>query len=143
METENARNADSDEGLREAGEVIGIILGFLFFMWVLRCFVNTTIDVTVLRDTTSLIRNLSQIRRLFCPWFHPRTEPEEQLAEPTVRVDTEYRSRGADRRMAQMMEGLTARERYMLLAPLLASKVRLYSFVVIESPGSIGGKILT
>jgi len=126
METERARGADSNDGFQKAGEVIGIILVFVFVMATLRCVVNTTIDIAVLRNTSSLIRDLSQIRRLFCPWFHPRTEPEDQRTATTVRVhDADRRGHATETVMAQMMEGLTGQERYSLLASLLATKVRI------------------
>ena len=128
METERARGADSSDGLEKAGEVVGIIMGFVFFMAVLRCLINTTIDVAVLRDTSSLIQVLSQIRRLLCPSFHPRTVPEEQRVPATIFVqNADRRAHTTETIMAQMMDGLTGQEQYLLLASLLATKVRIKS----------------
>jgi hypothetical protein len=66
-----------------------------------------------------------------CPWWHPRTENLEQHAEVVDSADNYHgtypeRPR-TDVTMEHMLEGLTAKERYLLLASLLESEVRTVS----------------
>jgi hypothetical protein len=114
-------------GLKIAAEIVGIILAFLLAMAVLRFFINTTIDYAVLRDSSSLVRQLSQLRRCLCPWWHPRTEPQEHIGETVEGVSAAIGNDANQGRMEihmiQMLAGLTTQERYELLATLFQSKV--------------------
>lgn len=122
-----AREDWDGSGLQTAAQIVGIVFAFCAVMVVLRFLINTGIDLAILRDSSSLIRCLSQIRRFICPWWHPRTQPQDLYgangaeAENTTLEDVEAASR--DMHMLHVLSGLTRKGRYDLLSSLLGSKV--------------------
>lgn len=130
---------DSDEDgewknaqLQKWFQVLGVLLSFLLAMAILRVAVNCLIDVTVLRgdSSSSLLRQVSQLRRWFCPWWHPRTQPQEQELPPQPPSQEAADGRNSQRRYSQrdaaldrVLMGLTPSEKRELLTSLLQSQI--------------------
>lgn len=109
--------------------IVGIVLLFLFCMVVLRYGCNLLIDIFVLRDGDSLVRTISELRRLLCPCWHPRTEPTAVGVGAGGAGDaggSGNNDGGTDESvsMETLLTGLTQKQKQELLASVVPSKVR-------------------
>ena len=106
-------------------QIVGVIISFFAIMVVLRWILNCFIDLAVLGNTESLMRQLSQLRRLICPWWHPRTQPqnEEAVGEEEA-ASSQTRERCMNDAMDRLLAGLTPSEKQELICSLLKIQVR-------------------
>ena len=113
--------SDSDVDIQEGLKIVGIVMVFLFILMLLRVCCIVFIDVAILRDFGSLMRIFSEFRRTFCPWWHPRTQPEENddIQEAAASGDPEVTVISID----DLLVGLTQQQKQELLASILSSKV--------------------
>jgi hypothetical protein len=130
-------SSSSDVDVKKGMGIIGMVLAFLIFLVILRFGCNIFIDVAVLRDSDSLGRTVSEIRRCLFPWWHPRTQPQDLSSlSPTTR-NQERNSRNNNNNytidgrreselvnMDQLLMGLTPPQKQELVASILTSKVR-------------------
>lgn len=112
-----------DSGLEKAFKIFGSIFAFLCVLVALRLLVNFCIDTAILRDSYPLWQALSKIRRFFCPWISPRTQPEggastEAGSSPTGPNDIELVT------MDRLLAGMTVAQKEACIASILPSKVR-------------------
>jgi hypothetical protein len=111
--------SSSDVDIHEGFKIVGIVLGFLFFLVVVRICCIGFIDLAILGDSGSLMKFFSELRRWFLPCWHPRTQPQQVptapipgTAEPgVITID-------------QLLMGLNKQEKQELVASILTSKVR-------------------
>lgn len=113
-----------DSGFQKSLQVIGIILLFVAVMGAVRFLLNCLIDLAVLRDTEPLMRQLSQVRRWVCPWWHPRTQPQQQQGQEMT-TSTSSPDNNGTLDMDRLLAGLTPSQKQELLASLLKVKVRV------------------
>jgi Na+-transporting methylmalonyl-CoA/oxaloacetate decarboxylase gamma subunit len=99
--------------------VVGIVILFLIFLVILRYGCNICIDIVILQDSASFMRTVSDIRRRFVPWYHPRTQPQQAM--PTS-ADVESGQELIN--MDRILTGLTPQQKKDLLASILTTKVR-------------------
>jgi hypothetical protein len=104
-------------------QVLGVILAFLVVMAILRFGINCLIDVAVLRDSESLMRQVSQFRRCFCPWWRPRTQPQQQQQQAEEIGRSPERSSARDEALDRVLAGLTPSEKREILANMLDSQI--------------------
>ena len=102
---------------------MGIILVFLFFLVALKLLCNMFIDVVILRDGDSLLRTMSEVRRLLCPCWHPRTEPSNTTSATEMQATTTRTRNNESIDMENLLVGMTPEQKKELLAATLTSKV--------------------
>lgn len=118
--------------------MVGVVILFLFSLVAVRLMCNVFIDIAILGDAPSLMKILSEIRRMICPCWHPRTEPQQDNNNNNRRRDSGRIDRtataGASRsvlpveteivNMHSLLAGLSPEEKQELLASILNSKVQ-------------------
>jgi hypothetical protein len=114
----NSFGPSADVDIHKGFKVVGIVLGFLFFLIVLRICCIGFIDFAILGDTESLTRFFSELRRRLCPSWHPRTQPQG-VAMPTIPGTPETDIITID----VLLTGLNKQEKQDLLASILTSEV--------------------
>jgi hypothetical protein len=111
----------------------GIVMAFLVVLVVLRIGCNVCIDIVILRDSDSLLKTLSELRRAIFPNWHPRTQPQDiRSAQPqgglTNRSSRDVEGGGNNgvelMNMDRVLSGLTPKQKQDLLVSVLPSKVR-------------------
>lgn len=101
----------------EDGLIIAVgVLGFLMILVVLRFFCNCCIDVTFLGETGSAKKACGEVWRCLCPWWRPRTNPEQDDPSPS---DIEILQQDID----EARTGMPAEAWKALLHSILPSKV--------------------
>jgi hypothetical protein len=133
----------NDNNLARGLMLVGIVLLFLFGLVALRLVCNMFIDVAILRDDRSLMRSLSELRRMVCPCWHPRTEPQQQDGgrNRTTTATRAVPAAGAAAatemvNMESLLAGLTPAQKQDLLASILNNKVRAADLLLpIQSKG--------
>ena len=135
------RNNDDDDGrddsdVKKGMILVAIVILFLFCMILLRFGCNLLIDVCILRDGESFMRTVSEVRRWFCPCWHPRTEPAaiannhiNNGSGTDIEMNSNNNANGnGDNRgvvtMESLLSGLTAKQKEHLLASIVPCKVR-------------------
>ena len=122
----NALSNEEGDNVRRGLALVGIILVFLFLLVVLKLMCNMFIDILILRDGDSLMRTLSEIRRLLCPCWHPRTEPSSTTGNTEMQATTSAttgNNNHSDRiDMENLLVGMTPDQKKELLAATLTSK---------------------
>jgi hypothetical protein len=107
--------------------IVAIVLLFLFCLVLLRYGCNILIDVCILRDGESLMRTVSELRRWFCPCWHPRTEPTSGGIGGTggiaIETTTINNSDGRVATMETLLSGLTSKQKQKLIASIVPCKV--------------------
>ena len=108
-----------DVDIKKAFSIVGIVVLFFMFLVILRYGCIIFIDVVILRDSASLMRTLSDLRRKFVPWYHPRTQPQG-ATQGSADVESGQELISMDR----ILSGLTPQQKKDLLASILTTKVR-------------------
>jgi hypothetical protein len=99
---------------------------------VLRIGCNVCIDIVILRDSDSLLKTLSELRRAIFPNWHPRTQPQDILSMQQQGGATNGSSRDVEgggnngvelMNMDRVLAGLTPKQKQDLLVSVLPSKV--------------------
>jgi hypothetical protein len=122
-------SSSSDVDIKQGMAIVGMVLAFLVFLVILRFGCNICIDLAVLRDSDSLLRTLSEIRRCLFPWWHPRTQPQDLSSLSPTRNQGSNSHNTIDGRefelvnMDQLLMGLTPPQKQELVASMLTSKV--------------------
>jgi hypothetical protein len=78
-----------DQGELAFGEALIIgagIIGLLIFLVVLRFGFNILLDVCVLGESDRARRDIAELWRKICPWWHRRTQPEVPETENNVEI---------------------------------------------------------
>ena len=120
---------DRDLDIENAFKIVGGVLLFLIILVVIRFVVNMFIDLAILRDADSVIRALSQIRRFFCPCWHPRTQNLNQSpADSTDAVNNSAQHSVTENVPGQMTIGrllgnLTSEQRQLLISKVIPTQV--------------------
>lgn len=116
-----------DMDIENAFKIVGVVLLFLVLMVVLRFVVNMFIDLAILRDADSMIRALSQVRRFFCPCWHPRTQnlnpsPSDSLDAGNARR-TEVEISPNQITIGRLLGNLTSEQRQLLVSKVIPTHV--------------------
>jgi hypothetical protein len=117
-DTSSVNTDQIDVDIQKGFTIVGIVMLFLIVLVILRYGCNIFIDVVILRDSVSLMRTLSEIRRKFVPWYHPRTQPQAMPRSADVESGQELIN------MDRILTGLTPQQKKDLLASILTTKVR-------------------
>ena len=111
--------------------LIGIVVLVLFTLMLLRFGCTICIDLIILRDSDSLIRSISEVRRIFLPWIHPRTQPSSPRTPTTTSPGDDYdeENGGATTELTTIdmdfvLSGLTNQQKQSLVEEVLTTIVR-------------------
>lgn len=124
---------ERDLDIQNAFKIVGGVLLFLIILVVIRFVVNMFIDLAILRDADSMIRALSQIRRFFCPCWHPRTQ---NLVPSPTDSSVDRANNSAQERVEETIPGqmtigrllgnLTSEQRQLLISKVIPTQVSLW-----------------
>jgi hypothetical protein len=134
--SDNAAANEQRDNMKVGLALVGIVIAFLFSLVVIKTFCNIMIDIVVVRDGYSLMRTLSELRRLLFPNWHPRTEPSSPQEQDGRNVTNQSRigmgtpiERGFID-MDNLLMGMTAHQKKDLIAAILTSKAATKSDIV-------------
>mmetsp|Transcript_3066 Transcript_3066/g.6931 ORF Transcript_3066/g.6931 Transcript_3066/m.6931 type:complete len:364 (-) Transcript_3066:3992-5083(-) len=102
--------------------IVSIVLLFLFCMIVLRFGLNLLIDLCILRDGESLVRTASEIRRFFCPCWHPRTTSATGNIEATTTTRSSSNANinnGETVTMEMLLSGLSLKQKQQVIESIV------------------------
>jgi hypothetical protein len=121
-------NVNVDVDIQKVFMVVGFVMLFFIFLLILRYGCNMFIDVVIMRDSASFMRTLSEIRRRFVPWYHPRTQPQQEQEQQATTIQQTSSSADGESgqeliNMDRILSGLTPQQKKDLLASILTTKV--------------------
>jgi hypothetical protein len=103
-----------DSSYVDALVLAGLVMSALIALVVLKFLLNGLVDLLILGDYGSIRRSLGSVIRIVCPWWHPRTQPEESVEQNNPSSEM---GGAAFRRRPEV-------ERKAILASILPIKVR-------------------
>lgn len=114
-------------------------MAFLAVLVLLRVGCNVCIDIVILRDSDSLMKTFSDLRRAIFPNWHPRTQPQDIPSQQrTTNGSRDIGGGGSSNgvelmNMDRVLAGLTPKQKQDLLVSVLSTKVSFTTQIAISN----------